>query len=130
MLASIFPYQLLPTDDAAALVGDDVINYDLSGSGYFGTDEKSSTTSLYNTLQDNSKTGDLLATNQQESNILESVSFFDGLFDALSKLGTYISLIIPFSTVLFLLPGALGLVLGGAYSVVVVYGVVRLIRGA
>ena len=130
MLAGIFPYQLLPETDANNLVGDDVYNYDLGNSGYFGTDEKTATTELYTTLQDNSATGDLLATSQQESNVLETISFFDGLFDGLSKIATYVSLIIPFSTVLFLLPGALGLVLGGLYTAVSIYGIIRFIRGA
>lgn len=129
MLAGIFPYQLLPNDDAANLVGDDVYNYDLGGSGYFGSDEKTATSDLYSNLQDTSSTGDLLATSQQESNILESVSFFDGLFDGLSKIGTYLSLLIPFSTVLFLLPGGLGLVLGGLYSAITIFGIIRFIRG-
>lgn len=130
MLAGIFPHQLLPADDAASLVGDDVYNYDLGNNIYFGTNEKNATTELYQTLQDKEQTGTLLATSQQESNFLESISFFDGLFDGLSKIATYISLIIPFSTVLFLLPGALGLVLGGLYSAISVYGIIRFIRGA
>jgi hypothetical protein len=129
MLASIFPYQLLPVDDAANLVGDDVYNYDLDQNGYFNTDEKQASSKLYSTLNDPVATGDLLATSQQESNVLESVSFFDGLFDALRKISIYISLIIPFSTVLFLLPGALGVVIGGLYMGITVYAIARFIRG-
>jgi hypothetical protein len=130
LLASIFPYQLLPADDAALMVGGDIYGYDFSGSDYFGENQQGAVQSTMNELQSEESTAGLLATSQKESGILESVSFFDGLFDALAKAGTYIALVIPFSSVLFVLPGALGLILGGIYSLVTIYAIIRFIRGA
>ena len=130
LLASIFPYQLLPADDAAELIGGDTYGYDFSGSDYFGENQKTATSNTVSELENQEGAAGLLATSQSESSILESVSFFDGLFDALKKAGTYVALIIPFSSVLFVLPGAIGLVFGGIYSVVVIYAIVRFIRGA
>ncbi len=130
LLASIFPYQLLPTDTAAALVGDDTYGYDLTNNGYFGTKEKAQTTSLYNSVTDQESVNTLTQATTTEVSFLESISnFFDGLFDALGKAAIYISLIIPFATVLFLLPGAMGLVFGGIYMTMVIVAIVRFIRG-
>lgn len=129
LLASIFPYQLLPGDVASDLVGDDVFPYQFGDSEYLGGDTKDSSSTLYTTMQDNSQTNNLLSTNQQETSIIESVSFFDGLKDALDKITTYISLILPFGTLLGLLPGAIGLILQILYTGVVVYAIGRFIRG-
>jgi hypothetical protein len=129
LLASIFPTVLLPADTANSLIGTDTYLYNVEGSP-FGSNQKTSTSGLVTTLQDESSSTELLQTNQQESNFIESISFFDGLFDSLAKAGKYLSLIIPFASVLFLLPGALGLILGGLYSAVLFYAIIRFIRGA
>ena len=64
------------------------------------------------------------------SGITEAIgSFFDGLLDGLQKLALYLSFIIPFSTILFALPGALGLILGTMYSVAMAMAIIRFIRG-
>jgi len=129
ILASIFPYQMLPVDTANTLAGNDSYAYDFENSEFLTTNVKSSSNDLYTTIDDEEGTADLLATNQQESNFIESVSFFDGLTDALSKIGKYISLILPFGAVLLLLPGAIGIVFGGIYTAVIVFAIVRFIRG-
>lgn len=130
LLATIFPYQVLPESMAADLVGNDVYNYQQDNNDYFNSNLKDSTGQLYANVEDTTQTSNLLGTNQQESNFIESVSFFDGLTDALSKIGKYISLILPFSTVISLLPGAIGFIFGALYSGVIVYGIARFIRGA
>ena len=129
LLASIFPSLLLPESTAQSLIGDDVYLYNFNNAS-FGTNNQQAVGSLYNTLQNDSAGTELLATSQQESNFLESISFFDGLFDALTKGATYLSLIFPFSTLLFLLPGALGIMFGGLYVAVLIYAIIRFIRGA
>lgn len=129
LLATIFPYQLLPEDTANRLMGEDTYLYNYDGIS-FGTNSEDSISDLYSTLENDGAGTELLATSQQESNFLESISFFDGLFDALSKAATYISLIFPFSTILFLLPGAFGVMFGGLYMVVLIYAIIRFIRGA
>jgi len=129
LLASVFPTVLLPEDTATRLIGEDDYEYNYTEIS-FGSDSEQSATDLYNTLQNDSAGTDLLQTSQQESNFLESISFFDGLFDALRKIGSYVSLLFPFATVLFLLPGALGLIFGGLYMAVLVYAIIRFIRGA
>lgn len=129
LLASIFPYQLLPESLASDLVGDDVYPYQFGDSEYFGGDTRDSSSTLYTTIQDDQETNELLSTNQQETNIIESVSFFDGLKDSLDKLTAYISLILPFGTVLGLLPGAIGLILKVIYIGVAIYAIGRFIRG-
>jgi len=130
LLASIFPYQLLPETTAAALIGDDTYGYDLNNNGYFGTKQKKDASSLYNAVSNESAVNTLTQASTTEVSFLDSISnFFDGLFDALTKAAVYISLIIPFATVLFLLPGALGLVFGGIYMTMVIIAIVRFIRG-
>lgn len=129
LLASIFPYQLLPPSMASDLVGDDVFPYQFGNSEYFGGDAQDASSTLYTTVQDNSRTSELLSTNQQETNVIESVSFFDGLKDALDKIGVYVALILPFGTILGLLPGAIGLIMKALYLGIVTYGIARFIRG-
>ena len=129
-LAMTFPNALLPSDTASNLIGDDYYNYSTSNNGIFGSKQKSEVTSLVNTISDEEATNDLTQAQTTEVSFLDSISnFFDGLFDSLGKIAIYFSLLIPFSSVLFLLPGAIGFIFGGIYSIIVIIAIIRFIRG-
>lgn len=128
-MAVIFPFQLLDTTTANALMGSDIIGYDFNNNSYFGDDYKN-----YISDFEESNTKDNLEslTNlEQSSTVLSAIgNFFDGLTDALSKAKTLFTFMIPFSTIFFLTPGAFGLILGYLYTGIFTYAVVRFIRGA
>jgi len=128
-MAVIFPFQLLDTQTAIGLMGSDTIGYDFSDNPYLSEDF----TKYYNDYDasvDKDKL-DTISEQQSSSTVLSTIgNFFDGLTDALSKIKSALAFIIPFSTIFFLLPGALGLILGYLYTGVFVYAVVRFIRGA
>jgi len=126
LLAMAFPYDLLPVDDAERLT--DGIN-PASINTDFGTNAQTSTTDLVDTLQDNDATSALATGDSTEISFLDSISnFFDGLFDALSKIAIYFRLLLPFGAVIGLLPGAIGFVLSLLYSAIAVYAIIQFIR--
>lgn len=128
LLAMVFPYQLLPLDDAQALVGDDYQGYTFSDDT-FGSDIKGSTSNLVNTIGDDGTTESLTESESAEVSFIDGVGgFFDGLFDALNKVRVYFSLLLPFSAVIGLLPGAIGYVLSLLYSLVGIVAIIMFIR--
>lgn len=133
MLASIFPFQLLDTTTATALVGDQEINYDFSGSGFFDDNLKNTNSEFDSNMRNTEDTGDMLSTsNSTFTNVLTGgdFGFFDGIVDSLTKLKTLVSMIIPFASMFFLLPGALGLIIGSLYTAGLIFAIIRFIRGA
>lgn len=128
LLAMVFPYQLLPTSDANALVGDDYQGYTFSDDT-FGSDIKGSTSNLVTTIGNNQNTESLTESQSAEVSILDGVGgFFDGLFDGLNKIRIYFSLLLPFSAVLGLLPGAIGYVFSLLYQLIAVVAILIFIR--
>lgn len=133
MLAGIFPYQLLDTTTANYLVGDQVMGYDFAGSSMFSSDLKNEVTQYGQDARDDTKTGDLTSTT--DSTFMNpafdnSISYFNGIVDAMKKLKSILSLIIPFASLFFLLPGIMGLVIGGTYTGALIFAIIRFIRGA
>lgn len=129
MMFSIFPYAFLG-DDPEILQGES-LGYKFQDSEYFN-DKYTESVNNYQNLS-NDQTLNELSSNEGGlvSGVLDGVSsFFDGLLDSLDKIKQYLSFIIPFATLFFILPGALGQILGTLYSVSVAYAVIRFIRGA
>lgn len=128
MMLSVFPTLFLG-EDPAILEGD-TLGYDFTGNGII-TSEYVDGVSTYQSLGNTEQLEGLTSTEGGiVSGITEGIgSFFDGLLDGLQKLGLYLSFIIPFSTVFFALPGALGLIIGTLYSVMLAFSIIRFIRG-
>lgn len=127
MLAMIFPFELLPQDDAIELVGSNTAPYTITNG--FGSEVKNSTSRLTNTLEDQSNKEALVTLDPTEVSLLDSISnFFDGLFEGLSKIKTYFMLLLTFGAVLGLLPGAIGFVLEMLYMAVATFAIIKFIR--
>lgn len=128
MMLSIFPTVFLG-ENPSILEGEE-LGYNFDDNGIITT-EYNQAVGQYEVISNTEQLESLTSTEGGiVSGILEGVSsFFDGLLDGLSKLVLYLSFIIPFSTLLFALPGALGLVLGTLYSVLTAIAIIRFIRG-
>lgn len=128
MMLSVFPTLFLG-EDTSILEGD-TLGYDFTGNGII-TSEYVDGVSTYKSLGNTEQLESLTSTKSGIiSGIIEGISsFFDGLLDGLKKVTLYVSFIIPFSTVFFALPGALGLIIGTLYSVTLAFSIIRFIRG-
>lgn len=128
LMISVFPTLFLG-DNPEILEGDS-LGYDFNNNGIV-TQEYVEGVQQYETITNTDQLESLSSTEGGlVSGITEALSsFFDGLLDGLKKLTLYLSFIIPFSTVLFALPGALGLIMGTMYSLAMAIAVIRFIRG-
>lgn len=128
LLAMIFPYQFLPSTTAQNLISESDIGY-IINDNTFGTNSKISTNNLYNTLNNDSQTRSLTEIESTEVSFFDTVSnFFDGLFDGLNKIKTYFLLLLPFGTIIGLLPGAIGEALKLLYIAIASFAIIKFIR--
>lgn len=129
LMISVFPTLFL--GENPDILEGDVLGYDFDDNGIVNQEYKDGV-ATYESITD---TQQLESLSNSEGGVVSGVTdaiggFFDGLLDGLKKLTLYLSFIIPFSTVLFALPGAMGLVMGTMYSLAIAIAVIRFIRGA
>ena len=132
LMVGIFPDQLLGEELKQELIGDDYdVGYNFDNNQLFGNKFQSNIEDYYNTNTDGSSLEQIYdAEDAVTLNPLESLGgFFDGLLDALQKARAYLSFIVPFVTLFYLLPGILGLLLGSVYTGIFALAVIRFIRG-
>lgn len=131
LMAAIFPGQLLSPALQESLLGDDSLNYDFDGQNLFGEQYEDNIDTFYTDTRNEENLQDIYnAEDSVTTNPLETVSgFFDGLLDALTKAKAFLSFIVPFASLFYLLPGALGLIVGSLYASVFAIAVIRFIRG-
>jgi hypothetical protein len=127
MLAVSFPYQFGYT----ALLEGEEIGYTFEDDSIFPGEAKQGINENYETLTDSEN---IQALTDTEGGIISSLvggvsALFDGLFDGIKKLGSYIAFLTPFGTIFLALPGALGVVMGLIYMVLIGYGIVTFIAG-
>lgn len=127
LLALLLPTLLL-TDETQSNLGIES-NAVIQDTSIIGQKQKTNTEEIYSTYTQDSQTSELLNTDRQ-STVLGSVSsFFDGLGDALKKIGDYFLLIIPFGSLLLALPNSLGFFLGTIFTFLYGFSFVNWIRG-
>lgn len=127
LLALLLPTLLL-TDETQSNLGIES-NAVIQDTSIIGQKQKTNTEEIYSTYTQESQTAELLNTDRQ-STVLGSVSsFFDGLGDALKKIGDYFLLIIPFGSLLLALPNSLGFFLGTIFTFLYGFSFVNWIRG-
>jgi len=133
MLGGIFPYQLLDEGTIAIVIGDQKINDYYKGSdSIFSDNSKDIVGSYTNELQNQeTTTGIISTTNSTFTNILADtpVSYFDAIVDSMKKVKTIISMLIPFASMFFLIPGFIGYIMGSLYTSVLIYTILKYIRG-
>lgn len=86
----------------------------------------------YNYLRDTeARQEELVSTDEGiVSSVTQTLSaLFDPVFNALKKITTYVSFLIPFGTVLFALPSSLGFFLGFFWSFIYFLSFINWIRG-
>lgn len=127
LLAMIFPFELLPQEDAKQISGTNTAPYTINNG--FNSELTNSTTALTNTLGDNSNKEALVTLDATSVSILDAVSnFFDGLFEGIKKIKTYFMLLLPFGAVLGLMPGAIGFMLQMLYMAIATFAIIKFIR--
>jgi len=135
MLSMIFPYQLLSTSSQNNVINGDNRVYNGDNIQYFSSNLKSGIGSYINTSQDQTRTGSLIDTsnntntNPITAGVSSSLSYFDYVANAMEKIKVILSIIIPYASLFFLLPSALGYILGSLYTGALIYAVIRFIRG-
>ena len=128
IMATIFPVQVLGLDLAISFLGEDYIT---STTNPYLDSSISASTQDYISNTDKSDLENIASTEEGVvSNPISGISnFFDGLLDAMAKIGILVSFLVPFVTMFFLLPPGINIILGGMYSVVYLYAIIRFIRG-
>jgi len=128
MMSLIFPTVLMP-DEVQESLNVSQVEYDFSGQSILTNDNKDNIDNIYQTVSNEEELKALANAQASQTTIIGQIaSFFDSALDAIKKASQYFSFIIPFSKILFLLPGALGFFVGTMYSVVIAIAIIRLIR--
>ena len=133
MLGGIFPYQLLDDSTINQVIGEQKISdYYKDSSGIFDSKTKEITGEYTSSLTNQDTTSGIISTtNSTFTNILADtpVSYFDAIVDSMKKIKTIISMLIPFASMFFLLPGFIGYIMGSIYTSVLIFATLKFIRG-
>lgn len=104
-------------------------NVNIQDTSIVGPKQKENTEQIYSTYTDAENTANLIDTNRQSTVLGAVSSFFDGLGDALAKIGSYFLLIIPFGSLLIALPSSVGFFIGLLFTFLYGFSFINWIRG-